>query len=114
MTAAKLKLTIEQGSTFRKLFTWKAGVPVDLTGCTARMQIRETIPSSVVLHSLTTENGGITLGGVAGTIALLIPATATAAFAWTSGVWDLEIVNGTEVTRLLYGPVVVTQEVTRD
>lgn len=43
MAAEKLKLLIEQGATFRKTLTWKAGtppVPVNLTGCTARMQMR--------------------------------------------------------------------------
>lgn len=117
MAAAKLKLAIEQGATFRKTLTWKAGKPavaVDLTGCTARMHIRAEITSPTPLVTLTTENDGITLGGVAGTIVLLITATATAAFAWEAGVYDLEVVfaNG-DVRRLLYGPVVVSLEVTR-
>ena len=117
MPAAKLKLTIEQGATFRKSLTWKVGtpaVPVDLTGCTARMHIRSTIPSATVLHELTTENGGITLGGTAGTIMMYISPTQTALMAWTAGVWDVEIVTAAgDVTRLLYGPVTVSPEVTR-
>lgn len=117
MAAAKLKLTIEQGATFRKTLTWKTGTPavaVDLTGCTARMHIRTEIASPTPLVSLTTENGGIILGGAAGTIVLLITATATAAIAWEAGVYDLEIIlaNG-DVRRLLYGPVAVSLEVTR-
>lgn len=117
MAAAKLKLTIEQGATFRKTLTWKTGTPavaVDLTGCTARMHIRAEIASATTLVALTTENGGIILGGTAGTIVLLITAVATAAFAWETGVYDLEVVltNG-DVRRLLYGPVAVSPEVTR-
>lgn len=117
MAAAKLKLVIEQGATFRKLLTWKAGTPlapVDLTGCTARMQIRSTLPSPTVLHELTTENGGITLGGAAGTITLYISPIQSALMAWTAGVWDIEIITSAgDVTRLLYGPVTVSPEVTR-
>ena len=117
MAAAKLKLTIEQGATFRKTLTWKAGtpsVPVDLTGCTARMQIRASIPATAVLADLTTENGGITLGGVAGTIELFIAPTETALITWTAAVYDLEIVfSPTDVRRLLYGPVTMSPEVTR-
>lgn len=118
MSAGKLKLLIEQGATFRKLLTWKAGtpaVPVDLTGCTARMQIRGVIDDAAPLVSLTTENGGITLGDDAGTIELYISDTDTADMAWTTGVYDLEVIlaNG-DVRRLLFGPVAVTQEVTRD
>lgn len=118
MSAAKLKLAIEQGATFRKVLTWKAGtpaVPVNLTGCTARMQIRKEIASATPYIELTTENGGITLGGVAGTISLFISPTDTAAFTWTAGVYDLEIVfSPTDVRRLVYGPVTVSPEVTRD
>jgi hypothetical protein len=118
MPAGKLKLLIEQGATFRKLLTWKAGtpaVPVDLTDCAARMQIRADIDATAPLISLTTENGGITLGDDAGTIELYISDTDTADITWISGVYDLEVVlvNG-DVRRLLYGTVAVTPEVTRD
>jgi len=94
MTApAKLKLTIYQGATFRKRLTWKgplpAQTPIDLTGCTARMQVRPEVESSTVLLELTTANGGITLGGVAGTIELFVSDDDSAAFTWQSGSWDL-------------------------
>lgn len=118
MAAAKLKLTIEQGATFRKTLTWKTGAtptPVNLTGCTARMQLRSEVASPTVLLSLTTENGGIALGGTSGTIVLLVSATATALITWAAAVYDLEVVfaNG-DVRRLVYGPVTVSLEVTRD
>lgn len=79
------------------------------------MQIRGVIDDAAPLITLTTENDGITLGGAAGTIELYISDADTAAITWTSGVYDLEIVlaNG-DVRRLLFGPVAVTQEVTRD
>ena len=113
---AKLKFTIYQGATFRKRLTWKgpSGAPIDLTGCTARMQVRSEVESSTVLLSLTTENGGITLGGVAGTIELFVSDDASTLFTWTAGVWDLEIeFPGGEVTRLAQGSVSVSPEVTR-
>ena len=115
---AKLKFTIYQGATFPKRLTWKgplpARTPIDLTGCTARMQVRPEIDSDTVLLSLTTENGGITLGGVAGTIELFISDRASAAFTWRSGVWDLEIeFTSGEVRRLAQGTVSVSPEVTR-
>lgn len=113
---AKLKLTIYQGATFRKRLRWSTsgGAPIDLTGCTARMQVRSDVESPDVLLELTTENSGITLGGTAGTIDLLVSDEDTTAIAWESGVWDLEIVHpdGT-VTRLAEGSVSVSPEVTR-
>jgi hypothetical protein len=88
--------------------------PVDLTGFTARMQIRETVDATAVLKSLTTENGGITLGDTAGTVDLLISATETAAFTFGNAVYDLELIDGSGiVTRLLSGNVSLSKEVTR-
>lgn len=88
--------------------------PVDLTGFTARMQIRETVESATVLHSLTTENGGIALGGVAGTISLLISATDTAAFTFDTAVYDVELISaGGIVTEVACGGITIGDEVTR-
>jgi hypothetical protein len=88
--------------------------PVNLTGYTARMQIRETVESTATLHSMTTEDGGITLGGAAGTITLLISATDTAAFTFESGVYDLELVAGDgTVTTVIEGNVCLVSETTR-
>lgn len=118
MAAFKYKLQIVQGETLAKTFNWKAGsptpTPVDLTGCTARMQIRAKVGAVAPLLELTTENGRIALGGVAGTVQLNLTATETSAINWVSGVYDLEIVylDG-RVRRLISGSVVVSPGVTR-
>jgi hypothetical protein len=109
-------LTINQGATFELTVTWKdaAGTAINLTGYSARMQVRETYSSSTSIVSLTS-GAGITLGGAAGTIAIVISATTTAALtAPFSGVYDLELVSaGGVVTRLLQGAATVSPEVTR-
>jgi hypothetical protein len=109
-------ITINQGATFELTITWKdsAGTAINLTGYTARMQVRETYSSTSSIVSLTSSSG-ITLGGSAGTIAIVISATTTAALtAPFSGVYDLELANaGGVVTRLLQGAATVTPEVTR-
>lgn len=119
MPASKLKLEIEQGATFRRRVTWKTGAaqtPVDLTGWTAKMQVRAKIGAPTVLVELSTENDMIALGGAAGTIDLYIPASTTETFEWTAGTYDLEMmapgVDG-DIIRLLYGSVTVSQEVTK-
>ena len=98
------------------MLTWKdsAGTPIDVTGCTGRMQIRPSVESPTVLAELSSTNDGVAFGGANGIVALHIPAAQTAAFAWRSGVYDLEVAfpDGT-VRRLLYGSVVVSPEVTR-
>lgn len=118
-TPAKLKFTIYQGATFRKRLTWTGPAPtytpIDLTGCTARMQVRSEIESPAVLLSFTTENGGIALGGALGTIDLELGDIASSAVAWDSGVFDIEIVHpGGDVTRVAQGSIGVSPEVTRD
>lgn len=117
MPAAKIKLYIYQGATFEKSMTWKTGkpaVPVDLTGCSARMQVREKLEAAAVLLELSTTNGRITLGGTAGTVNLRVEAVDTTDIDWKNGVYDLmiEFADGT-VRPLAAGPVVVHPAVTR-
>lgn len=112
----RFDITINQGATFELTVTWKdsTGAAINLTGYSARMQVRETYSSASTVVSLT-NGSGITLGGATGTIAILISATTTAALtAPFSGVYDLELVSaGGVVTRLLQGAATVTPEVTR-
>lgn len=122
MAASKLNLRIEQGATYigpgrggnATLKNGTPPVPTDLTGCTARMHVRRKLEDTNILVSLTTENGGIALGGVDGTITLGLTAAQTSAITWATGVYDLEIIFATGlVRRLLAGNVTVSKEVTR-
>lgn len=108
------KFTIEQGATFSHTLTWKdsSGDAIDLTGYTARMKVRGDTDTGTEIIEMTTENGGITLGGVAGTVALLMTAVETAAMDFTTGVYDLELVSGVLVTRLLQGKIKFDANVT--
>lgn len=87
--------------------------PVDLTWYTARMQIRAKIDSDTVLHTLTTENGGILLDDVAKTITMYIPDETTQTFTFKAAVYDLEMISGGEVTALASGSITLVREVTR-
>ena len=86
--------------------------PHTLTGYTARMQIKDRVGGAVLL-SLTTENGGITLDDAGKVIEITITAEQSEAFAWTSAVYDLELVSAAgKVTPLLEGAASVSGEVT--
>jgi hypothetical protein len=115
MAATTYDILIEQGATFSQLVTYKDnGVAVNLTGYTARMQVRATLESASTLVELTTANSRIALGGTAGTITLTISATDTAALTSGRGVYDLELVSGSGiVTRLLQGVATISRNVTR-
>ena len=108
-------LTIQQGATFSIVATWKdsAGTPVNLTGYTAAMTLRDSYTATGTVLYLSSGTG-ITLGGTAGTITILAAATATAALtAPSSGVYDLELITGATVYRLLEGGFTITPEATK-
>jgi hypothetical protein len=115
MAASNYNLLIEQGATFSLSIVWKDSdeVPVDLTGYSARMQIRPFLVSQDVLLELTNQ-AGIVLGDDQGTITIEATAEQTEAIGSRRGVYDLELesADGT-VTRLLQGAVTISREVTR-
>jgi hypothetical protein len=88
-------------------------MPVDLGGYTARMQIRPKLDSDTVLHSLTTENGGISFDNTLKTITLYISSDNTTPFTFTSAVYSLELVHSSEVIPFASGNVSLQKEVTR-
>lgn len=114
MLAGQYDITVEQGSTFNLTLVYKdqRGYVIDLTGYSARMQLRSSVASSAVVLDLTTANGRISIDGAAGKISLLIAAADTAGLSGT-GVYDLELVNGLIVQRVLEGSYTISPEVTR-
>lgn len=105
MTAGTWDLRIEQGATLTQTYTvtddgWT------WTGWTARAQIRTT-PFGELLLDLT---GYLTV--VDNAVQLSVPAAITGTLT-RSGVWDLEMVNGDTVLRLLQGRAIVSLEVTQ-
>jgi len=86
--------------------------PVDLTGYTARMQIREKIDSDTVIKELTTENGGIVIDVINSKIILNISAADTELFTFNSAVYSIELVS-TTVVPFATGVLTLVREVTR-
>lgn len=110
--------TVEQGTTFTRSYTWWTGATEttakDLSNHTARMQIRSTVASDVVILSLTNLAGITLLGAVANNITITMTDAQTAAFTFTTAVYDLEIISATGiVTRLAKGNITLDKEVTR-
>lgn len=115
MLAGNYNIIIDQGAHFERLITVRDANDelLDLTGWTARMQMRTELDSPDVMCELTTENGRIQLGGEAGTILLTLTADITEDFD-DEGVYDLELIDTYDrVYRLLKGKIKVELEVTR-
>lgn len=108
-------ITIEQGADFNLSLQYKdsTGNAVNLTGYTARSQVRSSYSAPTALLTLTTENGCISIDGANGAITLAANAAQTAIIPASNGVYDIELVAGASVIRFLEGSVRITPEVTK-
>lgn len=113
-----------QGSTFGLTLQVKdsVGNTQNLTGYSARMQMRSAYNSGDATETLSTSNGEITIADSNLTITLAATRTANLYVDLNSSskpprttyVYDLELVdNANNVSKLLYGDVVVYAEVTK-
>ena len=118
----RIDITIYQGATLelRKYLCVKQSdgtlVPVDLSGCQGRSEIRENYKATEILGSFRTDNGTMTLNAAPGEIFLMMPPedTALLPILRKPGVWDVEIIwPDDKVTRVLSGAVTIDPEVTR-
>ena len=110
---ARIDLICYQGADFDYALTWSVnGSPVNLTAYTARMQVRKTPGAATPVLSLT-NGSGITLGGSAGTVLVAATAAQTDTIPAGGYKYDLELVNGSSVTRLASGDFTVIAGVTK-
>ena len=110
--SAKYNIVCDQATTFELDFTIQTGNTLwNLTGYSATMTIRPFVGANTTTLVLTNGNG-ITLGGAAGTVAILISAAVTADFEPSRYSYDFVLNSGSVVTRLLEGKFIVTPGVT--
>lgn len=108
LAAGDWDLYIEQGSTFVQTYTVIDDPSFTWAGWTVRAQIRSApADRGDILINLTPY---LSITGAA--ITLAVPASITQTLV-RNGVWDLEVVQGSTVVRLLNGKAIVSLEVTR-
>ena len=108
--ANKYNLTIKQGATFTQNIVVKnaAGAVIDLTGYSGRADMRKEYTSSngtSFTVAITTPSNG--------TVTLSLTAEQTAALDADRYVYDVELVSGATVHRIVQGNATVFPEVTR-
>ena len=113
MTAGIYNFTMDQGSVFTLNLAYEDpdGNPIDLTGFTARMQLRRKFDSTAVL-TLTTSNGGLVITGPTGNILITVTDEQTEDLESGFYVYDLDLNNAGVITRLIQGQATVSAEVT--
>ncbi len=112
-TSSQLPWSIVAGDVFRTRITWYQGVddngdpsgPVNLTGYAGRCQGRLSAAATPASWEVDDADiGGVTLGGVAGTVDVELTAEITAALAGQRGVWAVELTEpGGQDLELLRG-----------
>lgn len=108
-------IQIDAGATYRLqiLHADASDVPVNLTGYSARMHVRDAVESTTTVLALTSASG-ITITPSAGTLDIVIAASVTKNLVGPY-VYDLEIESGSGVVdRLIQGAITVNPEVTRE
>jgi hypothetical protein len=127
MAAAKYSFVIEQGATLEFQLDWTddTGNPIDLTGMHARMQVRPAVEYYQIFLNLSSSlsdscGTGLNLSGSSGTnplssgsIGVYVSAASSSLLNFNEAYYDLEVVSGCEVYRLLEGKVRLSKNVTR-
>jgi len=112
MKTAYQDLTMNQGATFLLRLLWKdsEGAIANLTGYTARMKLKESKGGTLIDSYVS--GSEITLGGTTGLITISVLASVTEGYSFRRAYYDLELVSGTTVIRLLEGKIILSTEVT--
>jgi hypothetical protein len=127
MPAGLFNFTLEQGTTvdFEIQYTDANNIPINLSGYAGRMQIKSgfandrPITYSSLSSSRYPDGTGLNFSGSSGntpvesgSIGIYISAASSSAFTFAKAKYDLEIVSGSTVTRLLEGTITLSKEVT--
>lgn len=116
MAAGQYNFDIEQGVAFARIMNLKDanGDTMNLTGYSARMQIRPYVSSDEVLIEATTANSKLIITPLTGVLTLSLSAADTGLLVYTKSVYDIELINSAGIpVRLLQGEINVSREVTR-
>ena len=127
MSAGIYNFTIEQGTTvdFELQYTDVNDSPINLAGYSGRMQIKSGFANDrpTTYASLSSsrypDGTGLNFSGSSGTkpvasgsIGIYISAVSSSAFTFPKAKYDLELVSGSTVTRILEGTITLSKEVT--
>lgn len=113
-----IDLCIKQGTTYDvRFYYWEddeCTIPVNLTGASAEMQIRQDYSSPTAEWTGSTAGGEITITGGEGIVDVQIDSVTSTAFTFEEGVYDLELTMPSgDVIRMVEGSVTIQPEVTR-
>ena len=113
--AVQKNFEVDQNATFSCIVEYKDndGLPIDLTGSTAKMQVRDTKGGSKLAFSLTSPAGGITITPLLGKLTIKMTPTQTNKLFYPKSSYDIMVTdsNGNKI-KMLEGFMTLSRSVT--
>ena len=113
--AGQKNFEVDQNATFSFIVEYKDnnGLPIDLTGSTAKMQVRDTKGGSKLAFSLTSPAGGITITPLLGKLTIKMTPTQTNKLFYPKSSYDIMVTdsNGNKI-KMLEGFMTLSRSVT--
>lgn len=113
--AGQKNFEIDQNTTFRFIIEYKDtnGDPINLSGASAKMQVRDTKGGSKLAFTLTSPTGGIVIDQLNGKLTLTMTPTQTNKLFYPKSSYDVMLIDGNGVkTKLIEGFLTLSRSVT--
>jgi hypothetical protein len=113
--AGQKNFEVDQNTTFSFIVEYKDnnGLPIDLTGATAKLQVRDTKGGSKLAFTLTSPAGGITITPLLGKLSIKMTPTQTSKLFYPKSSYDIMITDSnTNKIKLLEGFITLSRSVT--
>jgi hypothetical protein len=113
--AGQKNFEVDQNATFSFIVEYKDnnGSPIDLTGSTAKMQVRDTKGGSKLAFSLTSPAGGITITPLLGKLTIKMTPTQTNKLFYPKSSYDIMVTDSNaNKIKLLEGFITLSRSVT--
>jgi hypothetical protein len=113
--AGQKNFEVDQNATFSFIVEYKDnnGLPIDLTGSSAKLQVRDTKGGTKLAFSLTSPAGGITITPLLGKLTIKMTPTQTNKLFYPKSSYDIMVSdsNGNKI-KLLEGFLTLSRSVT--
>jgi hypothetical protein len=113
--AGQKNFEVDQNATFSFIVEYKDnnGLPIDLTGSTAKMQVRDTKGGSKLAFSLTSPAGGITITPLLGKLTIKMTPTQTNKLFYPKSSYDIMVTDSNaNKIKMLEGFITLSRSVT--
>ena len=113
--AGQKNFEVDQNATFSFIVEYKDnnGLPINLTGATAKMQARDQKGGTKLAFSLTSEGGGIVIDPTNGKLTIKITPTQTNKLFYPKSSYDVMVIDSnSNKIKLLEGHITLSRSVT--